>query len=106
VKRRIRYYQLIFLKHDLPAGLSVFLVALPLCLGIALASGAPFYAGILSGIIGGIVVSLISGSQLGVSGPGAGLTTVVATSIISLGDYKIFLLSVMLAGLFQIILGF
>jgi MFS superfamily sulfate permease-like transporter len=106
VKRRIRYYQLIFLKHDLPAGLSVFLVALPLCLGIALASGAPFYAGILSGIIGGIVVSLISGSQLGVSGPGAGLTTVVAASIISLGDYKIFLLSVMLAGVFQIILGF
>ena len=106
MKRRIRYYQLIFLKHDLPAGLSVFLVALPLCLGIALASGAPFYAGILSGIIGGIVVSLISGSQLGVSGPGAGLTTVVAASIISLGDYKIFLLSVMLAGVFQIILGF
>ncbi len=106
MKRRIRYYQLVFLKHDLPAGLSVFLVALPLCLGIALASGAPLYAGILSGIIGGLVVSIISGSQLGVSGPGAGLTTVVAASIISLGDYKIFLLSVMVAGLFQIVLGF
>jgi len=106
MKRRIRYYQLVFLKHDLPAGLSVFLVALPLCLGIALASGAPLYAGILSGIIGGIIVSIISGSQLGVSGPAAGLTTVVATSIISSGDYKIFLLSVIVAGLFQIILGF
>ncbi len=106
MKRRIRYYQLVFLKHDLPAGLSVFLVALPLCLGIALASGAPLYAGILSGIIGGLVVSIISGSQLGVSGPGAGLTTVVAASIISLGDYKIFLLSVIVAGLFQIVLGF
>jgi MFS superfamily sulfate permease-like transporter len=93
------------MKHDLPAGLSVFLVALPLCLGIALASGAPLYAGLLSGIIGGLVVSLISGSQLGVSGPAAGLTTIVAASIISLGDFKVFLLAVMVAGLFQIILG-
>ena len=87
------------------AGLSVFFVALPLCLGIALASGAPLYAGLLSGIIGGLVVALISGSQLAVSGPGAGLTTVVAASIISLGDYKVFLLSVMVAGLFQLLLG-
>lgn len=93
------------MKHDLPAGLSVFLVALPLCLGIALASGAPLYAGLLSGIIGGIVVSLVSGSQLGVSGPAAGLTTLVAASIISLGDFKVFLLAVMVAGFFQIILG-
>jgi len=106
LRRKIKYYRLIWLKHDLPAGLSVFLVALPLCLGIALASGAPLYAGILSGIIGGIVVSMISGSQLGVSGPGAGLSTVVAASIISLGDYKVFLLSVMVAGFFQICLGF
>lgn len=89
----------------MPAGLSVFLVALPLCLGIALASGAPLYAGILSGIIGGMLVSLISGSQLSVSGPAAGLTTVVAASIISLGDYKIFLLAVIVAGLFQLMLG-
>jgi len=59
-------------------------------MGIALASGAPLYAGLLSGMIGGLVVSLISGSQLGVSGPAAGLTTVVAASIIGLGDYKIF----------------
>lgn len=105
MKRRIKYYRLIWIKHDLPAGLSVFLVALPLCLGIALASGAPLYAGLLSGIIGGLVVSLVSGSQLGVSGPAAGLTTIVAASIISLGDFKIFLLAVMVAGLFQIVLG-
>jgi len=105
LKRTIKYYRIIWLKHDLPAGLSVFLVALPLCLGIALASGAPLYAGLLSGIIGGIVVSLISGSQLAVSGPAAGLTTIVAASIVSLGDYKIFLLAVMVAGLFQFLLG-
>lgn len=105
MKRKIKYYRLLWLKHDLPAGLSVFLVALPLCLGIALASGAPLYSGLLSGIIGGLVVSLISGSQLAVSGPAAGLTTLVAASIISLGDYKIFLLAVMVAGLFQLLLG-
>jgi MFS superfamily sulfate permease-like transporter len=105
VKRTIKYYRLIWFKHDLPAGLSVFLVALPLCLGIALASGAPLYAGLLSGIVGGLIVSLISGSQLAVSGPAAGLTTLVAASIISLGDYKIFLLAVMIAGLFQLALG-
>lgn len=87
------------------AGLSVFFVALPLCLGIALASGAPLYTGILSGIIGGIVVSFISGSHLAVSGPAAGLTTVVAASIISLGDFRIFLLTVVIAGIFQLLLG-
>lgn len=93
------------MKHDLPAGLSVFLVALPLCLGIALASGAPLYSGILSGVIGGIVVSIISGSPLAVSGPAAGLSTVVAASIISLGGFHVFLLAVIVAGLFQIVLG-
>ncbi len=105
MKRTIKYYRIIWLKHDLPAGLSVFLVALPLCLGIALASGAPLYAGLLSGIIGGLVVSVISGAQLAVSGPAAGLSTIVAASIISLGDYKLFLLAVIVAGLFQVILG-
>ena len=105
MKRAIKYYRIIWFKHDLPAGLSVFLVALPLCLGIALASGAPLYAGILSGIIGGVMVSLLSGSQLAVSGPAAGLTTLVSASIISLGDYKLFLLAVIIAGLFQIVLG-
>ncbi|HYM95342.1 MAG TPA: SulP family inorganic anion transporter, partial [Chitinophagaceae bacterium] len=94
-----------WLKHDLPAGISVFLVALPLCLGIALASGAPLYAGIFSGIIGGIVISLISSSPLSVSGPAAGLTTVVSSYIISMGDYKIFLLSVIIAGFLQLVLG-
>src|SRR4249920_1611023 len=105
MKRTLKYYRIIWLKHDLPAGLSVFLVALPLCLGIALASGAPIYAGLLSGIVGGLVVAFISGSQLAVSGPAAGLTTLVAASIISLGDYRIFLLSVIIAGLFQLLLG-
>ena len=102
MKRTIKYYRIIWLRHDLPAGLSVFLVALPLCLGIALASGAPLYAGLLSGIVGGLVVSFISGSQLAVSGPAAGLTTLVAASIISLGDYKVFLLAVIVAGFFQL----
>lgn len=101
----MKYYRLMWFRHDLPAGLSVFLVALPLCLGIALASGAPVYAGLLSGIIGGLVVSLISGSHLSVSGPAAGLSTLVAASIISLGGYPVFLLAVIVAGLFQIILG-
>jgi MFS superfamily sulfate permease-like transporter len=105
MRRTIKYYKIIWLKHDLPAGLSVFLVALPLCLGIALTSGAPLYSGLLSGIIGGLVVSILSGSQLAVSGPAAGLTTLVSASIISLGDYKIFLLAVMVAGLFQLVLG-
>jgi MFS superfamily sulfate permease-like transporter len=105
MKRTIKYYRIIWLKYDLPAGLSVFLVALPLCLGIALASGAPLYAGLLSGIIGGLVVASASGSPLAVSGPAAGLTTIVAASIISLGNYNIFLLAVMIAGLFQLILG-
>jgi len=105
MKRKIRYYRLLWLKYDLPAGLSVFLIALPLCLGIALASGAPLYAGILSGIIGGLVVSLLSGSPLAVSGPAAGLSTVVAASIISLGGYNTFLLAVIVAGAFQLLLG-
>ena len=105
MNRKLKYYELIWFKHDLPAGLSVFLVALPLCLGIALASGAPLYSGLLSGIIGGILVSVVSGSQLGVSGPAAGLTTLVAASIVSLGDFQTFLLAVMVAGLFQIVLG-
>src|SRR6476661_5706912 len=105
MKRTIKYYRIIWLRHDLPAGLSVFLVALPLCLGIALASGAPLYSGILSGIIGGLVVSVISGSALAVSGPAAGLTTIVGAAIVSLGDFRVFLLSVIVAGIFQVLLG-
>jgi carbonic anhydrase len=93
------------IKNDLPAGLVVFLVALPLCLGIALASGAPLFAGIIAGIVGGIVVGAISGSPLGVSGPAAGLTVIVFTAVSSLGSYQVFLLSVVIAGIIQIILG-
>ena len=92
-------------KKDLPASVVVFLVALPLCLGIALASGAPLFAGLISGIIGGIVVASFSGSQLSVSGPAAGLTVIVLGAITSLGSYQTFLLAVVLAGIFQIVLG-
>lgn len=92
-------------KQDLSAGLVVFLVALPLCLGIALASGAPLLSGVITGIVGGIVVGFISGSQLAVSGPAAGLTTIVASAIISLHSYEAFLVSVVLAGIIQVILG-
>lgn len=93
------------LKYDFPSSIVVFLVALPLCLGIAMASGAPLFAGVLTGIIGGIVVASISGSPLSVSGPAAGLTTIVAASIMKLGAYETFLLAVVLAGLIQLILG-
>lgn len=103
--RKLRYYRLLWLRYDLPAGLYVFFVALPLCLSIAIVSGAPPAAGILTGVIGGIVVSLISGSQLSVSGPAAGLSTVVAASIAASGDYRVFLLSVIVAGVFQFLLG-
>jgi len=93
------------LKRDLPASIVVFLVALPLCLGIALASGAPLFAGLIAGIVGGIVVGFISGAQLSVSGPAAGLTAIVLGAITSLGNYEIFLLALVLAGVFQLVLG-
>jgi len=92
-------------KADLPAGLVVFLIAVPLCLGIALASEAPLFSGLISGIIGGIVVGLISGSSIGVSGPAAGLTAIVATAIHDLGSFELFLCCVVIAGFIQIILG-
>ncbi|AHM59200.1 sulfate transporter [Flammeovirgaceae bacterium 311] len=94
------------IKHDLPAGIVVFLVAVPLCLGIAMASGAPLFSGIIAGIVGGIVVTLISGSQLGVSGPAAGLAVIVLNAINNLATFEIFLSAVFLAGVFQLILGF
>lgn len=93
------------LGSDLPAGLVVFLVALPLCLGIALSSGAPLFSGIISGIVGGVVVGYLSGSHTSVSGPAAGLTVIVLHAISSLGSFDVFLLSVLIAGLIQIILG-
>ena len=92
-------------KYDFPAGLVVFLVALPLCLGIALASGAPLFSGIIAGVMGGIVCGIVSGSPLGVSGPAAGLTVIVLSAISSLGSYEVFLVSVVLAGVLQILLG-
>lgn len=94
-----------YLKNDIPSSVVVFLVALPLCLGVALASGAPLFSGIIAGMCGGIVVSLISGSKLSVSGPAAGLTAIVFAAIASVGDYSQFLVAVMLAGVFQLILG-
>lgn len=91
--------------YDLRAGLVVFLIALPLCLGVALSSNAPLFSGILAGIIGGIVVGIISGSSTSVSGSAAGLTAVVATQIQDLGSFEAFLCAVVLAGIIQIILG-
>ena len=94
------------LKSDFASGLVVFLVALPLCLGIALASGAPLFSGIISGIVGGIVVGYLSQSHLSVSGPAAGLTAIVLTAITDIGSFNAFLLAVLLAGLIQLALGF
>ena len=93
-------------RGDLASGLVVFLVALPLCLGIALASGAPLFSGIISGVIGGIVVGFLSNSALSVTGPAAGLTAIVLTAISDLGGFDIFLVAVILAGIIQITLGF
>jgi MFS superfamily sulfate permease-like transporter len=94
-----------YIKNDLPASIVVFFVALPLCLGIALASGAPnLFSGIISGIIGGIVVGGLSGSKIGVSGPAAGLAAIVLVAIQNLG-FESFLVAVVLAGVFQILLG-
>ncbi len=98
-------YSMANLPRDLTAGLVVFLVALPLCLGIALASGAPLFSGLLAGIIGGIVVGSISGSQTSVSGPAAGLTAIVIAQIAKLGSFEAFLLAVMIGGVIQIGLG-
>ncbi len=92
------------LKSDIPASIVVFFVALPLCLGIALASGAPLFSGLIAGIIGGIIVGTISGSKIGVSGPAAGLAAIVYIAIQDLGMQD-FLVAVVLAGVFQILLG-
>jgi SulP family sulfate permease len=95
------------IKNDLPASIVVFFVAVPLCLGIALASGAPLFAGIIAGIVGGIVVGFASGSPLGVSGPAAGLAVIVLTSIATLGgSYQAFLTAVVIAGVIQLALGY
>lgn len=93
------------IKNDLPASIVVFFVALPLCLGIALASGAPLFSGLIAGIIGGIVVGSLSGSKVGVSGPAAGLAAIVLTTIGTLGGYENFLVAVVLGGVIQIVFG-
>ena len=93
------------LKNDFPAAVVVFFVAIPLCLGIALASGAPLFSGLISGIVGGIVVGAISGSSLGVSGPAAGLTAIVLVAITSLGGYENLLVAVVLGGVIQLLFG-
>lgn len=105
MRKKISYYTK-DLKNDIPSGLVVFLVALPLCLGIALASGAPLFSGIITGVIGGIVVGFLSGSQLAVSGPAAGLTVIVLNGIETLGTFEAFLLTVVIAGIIQLALGF
>lgn len=94
------------LKADFPSGLVVFLVALPLCLGIALASKAPPLSGIIAGIIGGIFIGSLSNSHISVSGPAAGLISIVLTAVATLGSFEAFLLAVFLAGVIQLILGF
>ncbi len=103
--RKTKYY-ISHLTSDLPSSIVVFLVALPLCLGIALGSNAPLFAGIIGGITGGIIVGMASGSHLSVSGPAAGLTAIVAAAIGKMPVYEAFILSVVLAGVFQVILGF
>lgn len=94
------------IKENFPSGLVVFLVALPLCLGIALASGAPPLSGVISGIVGGLVVGFLSNSNISVSGPAAGLTAIVLTAITDLGAFELFLCAGIIAGLMQLILGF
>ncbi len=105
IHKHIQYYSKHF-KDDAPASLVVFLVALPLCLGIALASGAPLFSGIIAGLVGGLLVSMLSGSQLCVSGPAAGLTVIVFTAIEKLGSFQGLLVAVVLAGIFQLALGY
>ncbi|MGD1947014.1 MAG: SulP family inorganic anion transporter [Croceivirga sp.] len=93
------------IKKDLPASIVVFFVALPLCLGIALASGAPLFSGLIAGIVGGIIVGALSGSQIGVSGPAAGLAAIVLTAITALGGFENFLVAVVLGGAIQLTFG-
>ncbi len=103
--RTLTTYKTAWLRQDIPAGISVFLIALPLCLGIALASGAPLFAGLVAGMIGGIVVGFLSGSEVSVSGPAAGLAVIVADAIAKVGSYEAFLVAVVLAGVMQLVLG-
>ena len=103
--RKIRIYRKRQLKFDFTAAIVVFLIAIPLCLGIALASGAPLLSGILSGIIGGFVVGILSGSHVSVAGPAAGMCAVVLSVITQLGGFDVFLLALFIAGIYQVIAG-
>jgi len=94
------------LNSDFAAGLVVFLVALPLCLGIAMASGAPLFSGIISGVVGGIIVGYLSQSHISVSGPAAGLTAIILTAVTDFKAFDVFLLAAFLAGAIQLLLGF
>src|SRR3990167_2641591 len=103
--RKLHIYKRRGMKSDLIAALVVFLVAIPLCLGIAIASGAPLFSGVISGVIGGIIVGSLSSSPVSVSGPAAGMAAVVLMVIAQLGDFNAFLFALMLAGLIQVVLG-
>lgn len=92
-------------KYDVSAGVVVWLVALPLCLGIALGSGAPMFAGVIAGIVGGVVVGILSSSQVSVSGPAAGLAVIVMVAIQDIGSYRGFLVAVVLSGALQLVFG-
>lgn len=105
LKNFLNEFDLKHLKRDLPASLAVFLVAVPLCLGIAHASNAPLLSGLITGIIGGIVVGALSKSPLSVSGPAAGLTAIVAAAAATLGDFGALLVAIFLAGIIQVLLG-
>src|SRR4029077_5835296 len=103
--RKARFYFLSFLKHDFKASVTVFFVALPLCLGISLASNAPVYSGLIAGIIGGLLIGFLSKSHISVSGTAAGLKTICASAITAMGSIEIVFMSVDVAGLMQILLG-
>lgn len=105
IHKHAQYY-LSHIKDDLPAGIVVFLVALPLCLGIALASGAPLFSGLIAGLVGGLLVSWLSGSQVSVSGPAAGLTVIVFNAIETLGSFQGLLVAGIVAGALQLALGY
>ncbi len=104
-KLKDQFHPLKNLGYDVPSGVVVFLVALPLCLGIALASGAPLFAGIISGIVAGLVIGSLGACKVSVSGPAAGLTTIVLASILSLGDFRLFLVAVFLGGVIQLVMA-
>ncbi|MGH1335017.1 MAG: SulP family inorganic anion transporter [Aureispira sp.] len=106
MKDRQDFHPLKNLSSDLPASVIVFLVAMPLCLGVALASGAPLFSGLIAGMVGGLIVGAASGSPLGVSGPAAGLAVIVFNAIAELPSFEVFLLAVLIAGIFQVLMGF